>query len=157
MMKSTEQRDIYAEALLHYRANVPVEKWPTTGRNVSKSGLEREMRSRGFTSFDRKRLLSSKCAPIMKEMEASLAEYLGTISQSAVVNQVLSEDPAAVIEIKRLSRRISGLEKELSNAVRREKVYREKCALLEAEIEMIKSRRDAFEAHCASSLRTIHL
>ena len=157
-MKSTVQRDLYADALESFLAEVPIDQWPMTGRSLSRSGLERAMRLRGFVRFDRKRLLSSKCAPIFKRMEVLLAEYLAkNVDASDGNDEAPSGGSVATREEKHFRRRIDDLERELSNAIRREKAYKEKCALLEAQIEAIRSRRDAFEVHCETSLRTLHL
>ena len=158
-MKSTTQRDLYADALECFSAEVPIDQWPMTGSSLSRSGLERAMRLRGFVRFDRKRLLSSKCAPILKRMELMLASHLAEIAvKSGVSEEVPSSGGLMSTQAeKQFSRRIKDLERELNSATRREKAYREKCALLEAQIEAIRSRRDAFELHCETSLRTLHL
>ena len=156
-MKSTAQRDIYADALTDFMTEVPIELWPMTASSLSRSGLERAMRSRGFSRFDRKRLLSSRCAPVLARMDAMLAEHLVKCPLPSVQESGESSGATILKDERRFRRRIEDLEKELSNAIRREKSYKERCALMEAQIEAMKLRRDAFEAHCETSLRTLHL
>ena len=157
-MKSTTQRDLYADALENFMAEVPIDLWPMTGSSLSRSGLERAMRLRGFVRFDRKRLLSSKCAPVLERMEAMLAQHLTVNVRPTDRNGEAPVGGATASKAERQYRRhIEDLERELSNAIRREKACKERCALMEAQIEAMRSRRDAFEVHCETSLRTLHL
>ena len=157
-MKSTEIRDQYAEALGCYRDEVPVEQWPVWGGAISRSGLARVLRARGFSSFERKRLESSKCRPILRTMDEAVKRHL---RETKVADKPASRPAAAAqaddAEVGRLRRRIEQLEKELRNAERREAQYRGRCALLEAEQEAVRRQHDAFEQHCHASLRTLHV
>lgn len=155
-MKSTDIRNIYAEALDRYRREVPIEQWPIYGSAVSRSGLARALQSRGFGSFERKRLESSKCRPILREMDAAVkASVADTKPKEAPKQDNMRVSNSA--EVRQLRRRITHLETELRNTERREAHYRERCAVLEAEVEMTRRQYDAFEEHCVSSLRTLHV
>ena len=157
-MKSTMQRDIYAEALAAYQAQIPIEQWPTQNGMLSKSGLERVMRTRGFPRFERKRFDSSKCRPLIMEMNQALSAQLARSQPSNDDrNDGGKSHGATNIEIRLLERRIEQLENELKSVEGREKRYRERCRLLEAEVESTRSQHDAFERHCMRDLRTLHV
>ncbi len=160
-MKSSIQRDIYAEALDAYRREVPIQQWPKYRRALSKSGLEKVIKERGHSRFDRKRLDSTACEPILKEMEAALAVWLAENEPENVQNEQKPNPPATVRQLdantKRLQREIECLNKELINTKRRENHYKQRCALLEAQLEDAKRQHDAFEQHCQKSLRTLHV
>lgn len=160
-MKSTYQRDIYAEALNLYRHEVPVEQWPTYRGAISRSGLERALKARGLERFERKRLESSKCRPILIEMNAAVQALLVTQSQSGLIAQEAAistkSSAAEAKEIRRLQRRVDQLEKALEKAGRREQRQHDRFALLEVEVEEMRRQRGAFEEHCHGSLRTLHV
>ncbi|CAM3985716.1 hypothetical protein VRRI112168_09125 [Vreelandella rituensis] len=160
-MKSTKQRDLYAEALVLYRHEVPVEQWPIYRGAVSRSGLERALKARGLERFERKRLESSKCRPILSEMDAAVQAWVTQLSQPAPSAQESAESAksgaAEAQEVRRLQRRVEQLEKDLEKARQRERRQRERFALLEVEVEEVRRQRGAFEKHCHSSLRTLHV
>lgn len=156
-MNSATQRDAYAKALTDYMAEVPIELWPMIGDSLSRSGLERAIRSRGFARFDRKRLLSSKCAPILAQMDTMLAQHLAELSFPSGKGCDAPNNSFTMKEEHYFRRRIEDLEKELRNAIRREMAYKDRCSVMESQIEAMLLRRDAFELHCETSLRTLHL
>lgn len=156
-MKSTEKRDLYAEGLDRYREEVPIDEWPVYRGAVSRSGLARAIQARGYPSFERKRLESAKCRPILKAMDHVVSESIGANPNASSNGRQPSVTAADSAEVRRLRRRVVHLEKDLKNAERREVQYRERCALLEAEKEGIRRQHDAFEQHCHTSLRTLHV
>lgn len=160
-MKSIEQRDIYAEELDRYRREVPIDQWPIYREAVSRSGLERVLKERGLERFERKRLESSKCRPIISEMDAAVkAKVLQDLPSKKENSGGVREgkvDIAAAKEVQRLQRRVAQLEKSLEKAQRREQRQRERFAILEVEVEEMRRQRGAFEEHCHNSLRTLHV
>ncbi len=159
-MKSTAQRDIYAQALENYQREVPVEKWSTYQNKLSKSGLARELQKRGFPSFDRKRLESSACAPLFQEMEREVESYLAANQSSDAIATKPAEvttDREAKRLINKLQRKVEQLEKDLKAAERREKYHREKSAIVQEELEQLRRNIGSIEEHSLTSLRTLHL
>lgn len=156
-MKSTEQRDLYAEALDRYREEVPVEQWPLYSGTISKSGLERQLRQRGLSSFERKRLDSSKCRPILAAMNETVRKWQETRSLPEPGPEPVQAPPIDNAEVRKLQSRVKQLERDIENARRREVEYRKRCAVLEAEVEDMRRRRSAFEEHCHTSLTTLHV
>lgn len=160
-MKSTYQRDIYAEALNLYRHEVPIEQWPTYRGAISRSGLERVLKERGLERFERKRFESSKCRPILNEMNAAVQALQATqlLSDPVVHGSARSakSSTAEAKEIRKLQRRIDQLEKALEKAGRREQRQRDRFSLLEVEVEGMRRQRGAFEEYCHGSLRTLHV
>lgn len=155
-MKATEKRDVYANALEQYRQETPVEQWPISGEQVSRSGLARVLRDKGYGSFDRKRFGSSKCAPIIEAMDQSVKALIES-RKGHGSDRVAGPDVVDSKEVRRLRREVKRLEKELRNATRREEKYRKRCGLLEAEVAAVRRQHDAFEEHCKSNLRTLHV
>lgn len=162
-MKSTDQRDIYAEALDTFKREVPINQWPRYGQTLSKSGLEQAMRRRGYPRFERKRLESTACKHIYQEMLSCLAEWLSQQSPEKEVEKPTVElrtDPTPRprnTDVERLQREVGRLEKELKKLQRSEKAYQRRCALLEEKLEALTQQRSAFEQHCTRSLRTLHV
>ena len=155
-MKATEKRDMYAAALEQYRNEVSVDQWPRNGAQVSRSGLARVLRDSGYGSFDRKRFESSACRPIIEAMDERVREVVGSREPSRGQTSD-KNDKVDSKEMRRLRREVERLDKELRNAERREKKYRERCGLREAELEGVKRQHDAFEEHCKDSLKTLHV
>ncbi|UEX78758.1 hypothetical protein [Sediminicurvatus halobius] len=156
-MKSTRKRDIYADALERYREEVPMERWPVYAGAISRSGLAREIQARGFPSFERKRLQSAKCKPLVEAMDAAVKDATAAATTVAAAGVRATSGASDNAEIRRLTRKVERLETDLKNAERRAARYRDRCAVLESEKEEMRRQRDVFEEHCQSSLRTLHV
>ena len=157
--KSTVTRDKYADELQAYIDETPIAQWPVYRQKVSRSGLERVMRSRGFSSFERKRLESAACQPIIKKMNRALEPLFSEKQQSKKVEIKVGiiENNEISKELATAKRRIEQLEKSLRKAEQQNQRYSERCALLQTEIESNIRQRDAFQQHCYESLRTLHV
>jgi septal ring factor EnvC (AmiA/AmiB activator) len=154
---STEIMNDYAIELKSIMNTVPIVKWPAHGKVLSKSGIETLMKARGFTSFERKRLNSSACAPIFQEMKKKYEEYilsLGIDISTKAANKPTtaksSESKLLEKDNKKLKRKIKQLEKQLNQTEQR-------VALLNDELEGFSLKADAIEEYNSTSLRTLHV
>ncbi len=162
--KSTVIRDQYALELQKYIDETSVSDWPVYRKKISQSGLERIMQARGLKSFERKRLGSAACRPLVKKMNLELSLWLSKQSQPEVVKAQNQPDSAEILqsvntnskELAKAQRRITQLEKSLKKIEQQAERYREKCALLQTEIDAKERQQDAFEKHCRDSIRTLH-
>ena len=153
----TETMNDYAIELQNIMDTVSIVKWPAHGKVLSKLGIETLMKARGFTSFERKRLNSSACAPIFQEMKKKYEEYilsLGIDISTKTVNKPTtvksSEFKLLEKENKKLKRKIKQLENKLNQTEQR-------VALLNDELEGFSLKADAIEDYNSTSLRTLHV
>ncbi len=162
--KSTIIRDKYAIELQVYIDETSASEWPVYRKNISRSGLERIMKARGLKSFERKRLESAACRPLVKKMNLELSHWLLEQSEPEKVeiqNQSGKTELSYNLnidskELAKAQRLIAQLEKSLKKAEKQAERYREKCALLQTEIDASERQQDAFEKHCRDSMRTLH-
>ncbi len=117
------------------------------------------MQERGLAAFERKRLESAACRPILKKMSEDLQQWLERfLPESEGSEQSESAiDKTSSKELKQANRRIVMLEKALQKAEREANRYRERAAVLQSEIDDNHRQMDAFEKHCRESLRTLHV
>ena len=162
--KSTLIRDKYAIELQKYIDETSVSDWPIYRKNISRSGLERIMKARGLRSFERKRLESAACRPLVKKMNLELSHWLSEQLEHETV-EIQSQSGKTEIshnlnidskELAKSQRLIAQLEKSLKKAEKQAERYREKCALLQTEIDASERQQDAFEKYSRESMRTLH-
>lgn len=150
-VKSSVQRDEYVAALADFVAAVPPEEWPTAGGRVSRSGIERALRARGFSRFDRKRLLSPGCRKILDAMDTQL------LNSAVLPTKPIAEPSGADVRLMRsLERRLRVALEALDRSTKREKRLERRCELLSAEVDAVRRKKSAFEAHCEASLRSLY-
>jgi hypothetical protein len=154
--KSTVIRDQYADELRRYMDTVPVVDWPIYRNALSRSGLADAIKDRGFSRFDRKRLQSNACRPIVKEMEARID---ASVCQLDRENQPESEalDAPARPALKQTHGDALKLERALAQSEEEAKRLKSRCNRLVRDLKHVEQQQSAFEKHCRESLRTLHV
>ena len=156
-MDTRKIRDKYAVALKEYMETVPVEEWAIHGYKISKSGIQRALKERGFEKFERKRLESSACKPIVLEMEKRLEAYLKEIGfeeNKPVKKEQLQEKKSSDAKLVKENEALKDEVKKLKRSIER---YKRKISLMQEEAEQNNRQNDAFIKHCQTGLRTIHV
>ena len=161
--KSTEIRDQYADELRRFMNTVPVADWPRYRNTLSRSGLADAIKARGYPSFDRQRLRSRVCRPIVKEMETRLDAWLLQLDRTSPSE---SEAPDAAersrtqesaLSLKQAPGEIRKLEKALARSQEEARRLKSRCSELARDLELAERQQSAFERHCRESLRTLHV
>jgi septal ring factor EnvC (AmiA/AmiB activator) len=161
--KSTVIRDQYADELRRFMDTVPIADWPRYRNTLSRSGLADAIKARGFSSFDRKRLKSRVCRPIVKEMEARLDAWLLQLdrtnpSESETLDAAEpSRNQESAPSLKQVPGEIRKLEKALARSQEEARRLKSRCAELTRDLEHADRQQSAFERHCRESLRTLHV
>lgn len=161
--KSTEIRDQYADELRRFMDTVPIADWPRYRNTLSRSGLADAIKARGYSSFDRKRLRSSVCRPIVREMEARLGAWLiqlentNPLESEALDIVERSQNQESDLSLKQAPGEIRKLEKALARSQEEARRLKSRCSELARDLELAERQQSAFERHCRESLRTLHV